>query len=108
MDEQTKTVPALPPRTAPMNHRLKCHPQHFRDATNPNPLERKLVELRIDDRGYQSGDTLTLEEWDPATEEYSGRWCAFLVTHLVRGGPWLTPGCVAMSIRPMAAKESAR
>lgn len=93
-------------------HNLKCWPEHFaplRDGT-------KTCELRLDDRGFAVGDTLVLWEWDSelyadaradgcTTEEASafattGRTHRVMVTHVLRGGPWLAPGYVAMSVRP--------
>ncbi|MCX6790607.1 MAG: DUF3850 domain-containing protein [Candidatus Gribaldobacteria bacterium] len=34
---------------------------------------KKNFELRLADFEVQEGDTLVLEEWDPATEKYTGR-----------------------------------
>ncbi|MFW5436581.1 DUF3850 domain-containing protein [Paenibacillus apiarius] len=84
-----------------MVHSLKIWPEHFEAVTYPNPRRRKTVEIRQDDRGYQVGDTLHLQEWDPKTEEYSGWSAKFLVTHILRGGPWLPDRYVAMSILPI-------
>ncbi|SFV08074.1 ASCH/PUA domain-containing protein [Alicyclobacillus macrosporangiidus] len=75
-------------------HELKTWPEYF------EPLLRgeKTVELRKDDRGYAVGDTLILREYDPETGQYTGRSCTRLVTHILRGEPWLQPGYAALSV----------
>ena len=35
--------------------------------------EKKKYDMRIDDFEVKEGDTLVLEEWDPATRQYTGR-----------------------------------
>lgn len=46
---------------------------------------RKRVEVRHNDRDYRYGDTLCLHEWDPATEDYTGRETRVIVTWLMQG-----------------------
>lgn len=79
-------------------HTLKVWPEHFEAVTEPDPCRRKTVEIRLDDRDYEVGDMLHLQEWDPRTETYSGWDAKVLVTHILRGGPWLPDRYVAMSI----------
>ena len=81
-----------------MEHKLKCWPEHFRAVTEPNSRKRKLVEIRKDDRPFNVGDSLKLVEYDPNSDSHSGAWCTVLVSHCLRGGPWLPDGYVAMSI----------
>lgn len=52
-------------------HDLKCWPEFF-DAIVDG---RKTFEVRKNDRGYQTGDTLLLRKWDPhaATLHWVGR-----------------------------------
>ncbi len=78
-----------------MEHDLKCWPEHF------EPVSRgvKTVELRRNDRNYQVGGYLWLREWEPLENAYTGRSAHALITHIVSGGEWLTPGYVALSIR---------
>lgn len=94
------TLPGLK-KLIGVEHKLKIWPEHFEAVTHPDPRRRKTVEIRKDDRGYCVGDTLHLQEWDPKTETCSGWSAKFLVTHILRGGPWLTVGYVAMSIMPV-------
>lgn len=46
-----------------MNHTLKIHPQYYARVADGS----KTFEVRENDRGFQSGDTITLQEWDPTT-----------------------------------------
>jgi hypothetical protein len=48
-----------------MHHELKILPAYFEAVIDG----RKTFEIRKDDRGFQSGDTVTLREYDP---EYKG------------------------------------
>jgi hypothetical protein len=76
-------------------HELKCWPESFRAVWEG----RKKAEIRLDDRGFAEGDTLWLREWDPATEDYSGRWVKHAVTHVLRGGRFgLAEGHVMLSL----------
>lgn len=44
-----------------MNHEIKIHPQYYARVANGS----KTFEIRDNDRGYQSGDTVKMKEWDP-------------------------------------------
>jgi len=64
-------------------HELKCWPRFFEAIR----IGQKTVEVRReDDRRYLTGDVLRLREWDPKTEEYSGRVQEVLVQHELRCG----------------------
>ena len=52
-------------------HDLKIWPEHF-DAVVSG---RKRFEVRVNDRGYEVGDTLHLREWEPDEERYTGAEC---------------------------------
>lgn len=45
-----------------MNHDLKIWPQYYCRVADGS----KTFEVRENDRGFQSGDTVTLKEWDPS------------------------------------------
>ncbi|MGB3484003.1 MAG: ASCH/PUA domain-containing protein [Mycobacterium sp.] len=82
-------------------HELKTWPVFFREVV----ANRKTVEVRKDDRRFQVGDTLVLQEYSPSNDYYTGDVCERLVTHIVPGGQFgIEQGYVAMSIRP--AEES--
>ncbi len=63
-------------------HHLKTHPQYFA----PMAVGIKEFEFRTDDRGFKVGDHLVLEEWNPDTEEHTGRVVVRRVTYIARGG----------------------
>lgn len=75
-------------------HELKTWPEHFK----PLAVGEKTVELRKDDRGFKVGDYLCLCEWNPQTKKYTGNEVLRIVTHIVRGGPWLAEGYCALSL----------
>jgi len=93
-------------------HVLKALPEHWQAVQR----DEKRVELRKDDRGFRVGDHLVLVEW----RGYEGHRQAGVpgaagllqanvlverVTHIVRGGPWLAPEYVALSIRHVDPEE---
>jgi hypothetical protein len=88
-----------------MRHELKTWPKFF------DMVRRgcKMFEVRIDDRGYQEGDTLLLKEYDPNTEKYTGRALTCDVTCIVSGAEFgIKPGCVAMGIKLTGSHNASR
>ncbi len=53
-----------------MHHDLKIWPVFFQRHVDG----KKNFEIRKNDRNFDAGDTLTLREWDPTHEKYTGRW----------------------------------
>ena len=84
-------------------HELKTWPVYFWEVRRGV----KSFEIRHDDRGYQVGDVLILQEFDPHGEKYTGEEHRVLVTHIMRGrSPFLEalpPTKVIMSICPIPA-----
>lgn len=80
-----------------MTHRLKTWPGPFEAVW----VLDKCYELRRDDRGFNVGDALLLQEWDPQQMKYTGRWARVLVTYITRPGtfPGLEAGHCIMGIR---------
>lgn len=78
-------------------HTLKTWPDPFEAVWNLD----KRYELRRDDRGFEVGDRLHLQEWVPEKMKYSGRWVRALVTYITRPGtfPGLEEGHCIMSIQ---------
>jgi hypothetical protein len=82
--------------------RLKTWPEFFGEVC----ADRKLHEIRVNDRDYRVGDLLMLQEWNPHLTPagpvgYSGRYTVRLVTYLTPGGKWNLPDNVCvMSIAP--------
>lgn len=72
-------------------HHLKTLPPYFQAVK----AGLKTAELRKDDRGFTVGDVLILEEWDGA---YTSRKLTRVVTHIVRGGEWLSEGYCMLSM----------
>ena len=79
-----------------MTHHLKTWPEHF----EPVHSGVKSFEFRADDRGFEVGDLLELEEWDPETEAYTGRDVTALVVFIMRECPGLPAGYCVMGISP--------
>lgn len=81
------------------HHDLKIWPVPFAEVR----AGRKTFEIRNNDRDYQSGDTVTLHEWDPLTHTYTGkREGPFTVGTVIPAGEWGFPEnlCVFSLLRP--------
>lgn len=50
-----------------MHHELKIWPQYYERVKNGS----KTFEIRINDRGFQAGDTVELRNWLPNIEKFS-------------------------------------
>lgn len=72
-----------------MIHDLKTWPEFFARLWDGS----KTFELRKDDRGFSVGDRLKLREWNPESEEYSGREETRIISHILRHDP--DKGCAA-------------
>ncbi len=79
----------------PTVHKVRSEMPHFADVLSG----RKTAELRLDDRGYQVGDTLAMHEFVDGAE--TGRVVAYVITHKLTGGPWLAPGYCMLSFPPV-------
>lgn len=60
-------------------HHLKTWPEYFEAIIRGI----KPFEFRLNDRDYQVGDFLDLEEYDPEKEDYTGRECGAFVTYML-------------------------
>lgn len=82
-------------------HKLKCWPNYF-DA-----IERgeKNFEVRRDDRGFQKGDVLLLERYEPGkgyTTDGVGKWKKLRreITYVLTGGQFgIQPGFVVLGLK---------
>jgi hypothetical protein len=61
-----------------LDHELKCWPEYFQTIIDGI----KTFEYRINDRWFGVGDTLILREWDPKTEQYTGKISKRIVTYI--------------------------
>jgi hypothetical protein len=93
-------------------HELKCDPEPFVEVLN----NLKRAELRKNDRGYEVGDVLHLQQTVEARHEtdgqltYTGRACYRRVIHIQNIERYLPPGFdpaeyVLLSIRPLTKEE---
>ena len=75
-----------------MHHDLKCWPNYYKRVEDGS----KTFEVRNNDRGFQSGDTVTLHEFDPdmrpATAEEKAAWTAGDLIETVKGYTGKTVG----------------
>jgi hypothetical protein len=79
-------------------HELKTAPPFFGDVMSG----RKTFECRKDDRGFHTGDTLLLREFQ--NREYTGREFRCKVTYVLTGGQWgIAQNYCVMAIRPARA-----
>lgn len=63
-------------------HELKTWMPFFEECVT----ERKKFELRKNDRNFQIGDELCLQEFDQYKQEYTGREQFFEVSYVLLGG----------------------
>ncbi len=62
-----------------MIHMLKINQKYFDDIV----AGRKTFEVRRDDRGYDNGDTLVLQEYDCEAEDYTGNTAQVRVMYML-------------------------
>ena len=85
-----------------MIHAIKIQPPYFDDVISG----KKLFEIRLNDREYQEGDYLALNEWEQTScvgGHYTGRSCLVLVDYILYGaqlGIGLDEDYCIMSIKP--------
>ena len=82
-------------------HNLKTWPEYFALMVSG----AKKFELRVNDRDFEVGDVLRLEEWHPDTSEYSGRSMLVRVTYLIQGAFGLPDNVCVMSTEPYSQSE---
>ena len=76
-------------------HEIKCWPEYFEALLTG----RKEFEVRINDRYYFIGDLLRIEEWNPKTEEYTGRHILKRITYIIQGVCGLPENICVMQLR---------
>jgi hypothetical protein len=65
-----------------LTHELKTWPIYFERVL----AQEKPFEVRRNDRDFQAGDKLLLREWNPDTQQYSGRTINAIVSYVLNGG----------------------
>lgn len=85
-------------------HKKKTWPEYFQAIWDGD----KTFEVRdTSDWDVEAGHKLILKEWNPETEEYSGRAIYCLVTYILRGGQFgLEPGTSVLAIKPLSKLEN--
>ena len=81
-----------------MIHRLKTLPQYYQPVIE----KRKPFEIRKNDRNFQTGDSVILNEWDGS--EYTGRFCVAIILD-VFDISFLLPSYVAFTIKILGEFE---
>lgn len=77
-------------------HELKCWPQSFEAILQGG----KTFEVRYNDRGYEKGDRLLLQEYDLKGNMYTGRSVKMRVEYIAMMDFGIEPGWVVMAIVP--------
>ena len=75
-------------------HSLKIKSEHFSAVIN----KTKTAEIRYNDRNYQVGDILILNEIDE-NGIFTGNNCSVIVTHVLDDNQYLQTGFVMLSFR---------
>ena len=75
-------------------HYLKTWPEFFQAMKSG----KKTFELRKNDRDYEVGDTLVLQEYEPIEGCYTGFELKREVTYLLAEIPFVPEGYVCMSV----------
>jgi ASC-1-like (ASCH) protein len=76
-------------------HHLKILPEYFRDIRKGI----KPFEVRKNDRNYQVGDTLILNEYNPHNQIMTGAWTAQQVIYKLDNPSYVKEGFVILGIK---------
>ncbi len=78
-----------------MTHNLKSYPLYF--AAVLRGEKRHELRANSDSGPFAVGDTLILNEFDPATLHATGAQCTVQVTYISPPAHWIMPGYTLMS-----------
>lgn len=81
-----------------MLHALKTLPQFFKASAEGI----KNFEVRKDDRPYQPGDYVALNEWNG--EQYTGRFTLHKIVYILRDPEYCKPGYIVLALEPCAIR----
>lgn len=62
-----------------MHHELKIWPAFYEAVSDG----RKTFEVRLNDRGFQAGDTVELKRWDNVRERYTGEQLTYQIGYVL-------------------------
>lgn len=85
-------------------HKLKTWPEYFEQLK----CGYKTFEIRKNDRGFQAGHILFLQEFDPVKSAYTGEALMFRVGRVIQGEFGLSPDTCVMSLLPMDVRDALR
>lgn len=69
-------------KKADNQHQLKTWPQYFKRVMDGE----KNFEVRLNDRDFQTGDLVSLNEYDPVNKKYTGNQLDVKITYILNGG----------------------
>jgi hypothetical protein len=93
---------------ARQTHELKIWPACFAAVESG----AKPFDLRENDRNFRVGDVLLLREYEPETEQYSGRTLLRAISHVLLGGSfgleagWCVVGFGALPPLPLGINDT--
>jgi hypothetical protein len=82
MQTSISTFGAVTSPAPAQTHELKIWPACFAAVE----ADAKPFDVREDDRGFRVGDALLLREYEPESEQYSGRSITRWITYVLQGG----------------------
>lgn len=78
-----------------MTHCLKCWPEYFNDIK----AGIKTFEVRKNDRPFQVGHPILLQEYNPETNSYTGKEWSGTITYLMADTDFVKKGYVILGIK---------
>lgn len=87
-----------------MIHELKTEIQYFKDVISGV----KTFEIRKNDRFFEKGDLLALNEYDSANKCYTGNSCLVYIDYILRDKEYVKSDYVILSIKPCHVFKSDR
>lgn len=79
-----------------MTHALKTWPRYFEAIVKGD----KTFEVRKADRDFKVGETLLLQEFEPADNKYTGEQIEMQITYILEGGNFgIKKGYVVMGVK---------
>jgi hypothetical protein len=85
-----------------MIHELKTIPPYFDDVLSGE----KTFEVRRNDRPFNKGDLLALNEFIPETQCYTGRSCVVAIEYILGDPEYVKDNFVILGIKPCAVSRS--
>lgn len=80
-------------------HKLKTWPKYFKLIKSGE----KRFEVRNNDRNFERGDILVLQEWHPMSGDYTGESISFEASHVLYGPAFgIEDGYCVMSLKPVS------